>query len=220
MEETSRAVFDARLSDPDRNPIGIMHAIDRARARKDGKVSPDDLFVGMLLAVSRRGKVRIGALEIDLRAVDLPTQLGTPLSPDPRFTPEATEVMKLAASLAYGDDRARLAPIHFLEAIGDLRPLLFSSLCDRLDIDRLNWRVALADVRRSQAGVRPVEWLSVTECARRLGIEESGVHGLIEAGELPAMRVCRDRVIRVRRDDVEALAASTSLRKPRDLAEG
>lgn len=214
-----------RLHDPDRVLTGTAHAIERARSRGVESVDPDDLLAGMLLAVSRFGIVDLGATVVDLFDLGLRFDLPTPdVSLKPRYTTPAAAVFDLAARIARAD-RARLAPIHLLVALGDPAIALFARLCERCAIDTPGWRRALAAVsapagpasavpsRQSVHAPAPALDVLLTpdEAARLLGVHIQTVRAYIRGGKLPAFRVAGERAIRIRRDDLNALLEHLSV---------
>jgi excisionase family DNA binding protein len=223
-----------RLYEPDRVMAGTSQAIDRARARGAESIEPDDLLVGLLLAVARFGIVDLGGTALDLTALGLRFDLpGPDVSLKPRYTAAAAAVFDRAARVARGDGAARIAPIHLLAVLGDPSLPAFARISAACGLDSTGWRRALAALmppaegaaggeraalRAGGPGAAPAHaldgLLSPDDAARALGVHIQTVRGYIRDGRLPAFRVAGERAIRLRRDDVAALLESMGVAAP------
>lgn len=203
---------DRRLHERDRVLAGTLHAMECARARGERRVEPDDLLAGILSAVASDGKVRIGALSIDLPALGLSLPISEPLARDPIYSPATAAIFDDAARIARHDGFPSPAPVHFLIAIGEAGTPLFHRLLAQCDVDLMGWRVALAGVSDRGAAQMPAagaspRWVALDTAAARLGRSTDDLKKSIAAGRLAAFRVAGDRVLRVREDDLEGLPA-------------
>jgi excisionase family DNA binding protein len=225
-----------RLYEPDRVIAGTSQAIERARARGAESIEPDDLLVGLLLAVARFGIVDLGSTALDLTALGLRFDLpGPDVSLKPRYTAAAAAVFDRAARVARGDGAARIAPIHLLAVLGDPSVPAFARITAACGLDAAGWRRALAALGPpadgAVAGAEPAPrprsagpgadrahalegLLSPDDAARALGVHIQTVRGYIRDGRLPAFRVAGERAIRLRRDDVAALLESMRVARP------
>jgi excisionase family DNA binding protein len=210
-----------RLNDPGRLVTGAAHALERARARGAHSIEPDDLLVGLLLAVARFGIVDLGAVAIDLESLGLQFDLPTPdLSVKPRYSDASVRVFERAAEVARSDGASAVAPIHLLVALGDPEIATFARMAERHAIDSGAWRRILAaispprgespnrDSAARSGAPQPStleKLLSPDEAATVLGVHIQTLRGYIRTGKLPAFRVAGERALRVRRTDLEAL---------------
>lgn len=218
------------IDDPERVILASIHAIERARSKGRDEIEPDDLLIGHLYAVSRFGIARIGPIDVDLVALGLRFDLAEPQpSVKPRYSARAASYFDRAARIARADGGGRLAPIHFLAALGEPGIETFDRLCAAHGLNEAGWRAALAASPRPQAEIAGVgaaaapsavapfhaqDLLTSEEAAQLLGMHIQTVRGYIRGGKLPAFRIAGERAIRIRRDDVlsllEAMAPETS----------
>lgn len=206
-----------------------MHAMELARSRGAREISPADLLTGQLLAVARFGIVELGDRALDLARLDLPFDLPAPeLGVRPHYSAAAAEVFTRAARICRGDGGGQIRPLHLLVALCDpaLPPL--KRVLDALDVDAAGWRRLLAGIEPpapAGAGAAPVataaaaravgpdaahageDLLSPEQVAAELGVHIQTVRGYIRRGRLPAYRLAGQRVIRIRRSDLQALVA-------------
>ena len=218
-----------RFYDPGRILTGAMHAMEIARSRGAKEISPGDLLAGQLLAVARFGIVEFGDRALDLARLDLPFDLPAPdLTVRPQYSAEAAEVFTRAARICRGDGGGQLKPLHLLVAVTDPdMPAMKRALMDDVaKALKAGWRRLLAGIEQpalapaSAAGAAmpaPAagpstphageDLLSPEQVAAELGVHIQTVRGYIRRGKLPAYRLAGERVIRIRRSDLQAFVA-------------
>ncbi len=177
--------------------------------------------------MSRFGIARIGTVDVDLVGLglkfDLP-ELAQEVKP--RYSARAAAYFDRAVRISRADGGARLAPVHFLVALGERGIDTFDRLCSAYGLDEAAWRAQLAASPRaapaptlpiapascatalataSPAPARADELLTSDQAATLLGMHIQTVRGYIRGGKLPAFRIAGERAIRIRRDDVLSL---------------
>lgn len=218
-----------RLYDPNRILTGAMHAMELARSRGAQEISAGDLLTGQLLAVARFGIVDFGDRALDLTLLDLPFDMPAPdLTVRPKYGAEAQEVFTRAARICRGDGGGQLRPLHLLVALSDPSSPALQRVFEALEVDAAGWRRLLAGIEppdrlrgAAAADGRPAatpaaalsaayageDLLSPEQVAAELGVHIQTVRGYIRRGKLPACRLAGERVIRIRRGDLQAFVA-------------
>jgi excisionase family DNA binding protein len=218
-----------RLYDPGRVLTGAMHAMELARSRGAQEISPGDLLAGQLLAVARFGIVELGDRALDLTRLDLPFDMPSPdLTVRPHYSAATAEVFTRAARICRGDGGGQLRPLHLLVALSEPAVPPLGRVLQALAVDAAGWRRLLAGIEPPQptgpsaafstasAAARPAalnaahageDLLSPEQVAGELGVHIQTVRGYIRRGKLPAYRLAGERVIRIRRSDLQAFVA-------------
>jgi len=188
-------------------------AIERALNRGLNEVTPDDLLLGCLRAVSQFGIAQIGPWAIDLEALgvewlNLPVKSGAKVS----YSDATVEIFDLAARIAKANGGgAPSLPIgveHLLAAYAGRADGLMGEISRRHEITSAGWRAAvakLAPVTSPPVAASANDYLSPEEAAEALGIHVQTLRGYVRSGKLPARRLAGERAIRIRRLDLEML---------------
>ena len=185
------------------------HGIAHARARSDKDVSPDDLLLGALEAVSRLGVAILGPLTLDLRPLRAADGNGAAATPEekPRYAPATATVFDQAAAIARVDGEPRVRLVHVLAAFEFDESELLGRLGEQHGFDEGAWRAALAawDAGSQAAGPRRPEdrtVLSVDGAAATLSVHAQTIRGYIRSGKLPAYRIAGERALRIFASDL------------------
>lgn len=219
-----------RLYDPNRVLTGAMHAMELARSRGAQEISPSDLLTGQLLAVARFGIVEFGDRALDLALLDLPYDMPAPeLTVRPQYGAAVQEVFTRAARICRGDGGGQLRPLHLLVALSDPTLPPMQRVLVALEVDGAGWRRLLASIEPPEpasggsaafcgapsataatalnAAYAGEDLLSPEQVAAELGVHIQTVRGYIRRGKLAACRLAGERVIRIRRSDLQTFVA-------------
>ena len=195
---------------PDLVLNATANAIAYAKNRTDPEVTPDDLLLGALQAVSKLGVASFGPITVDLSTHPAVPNLNGGRDVRPRYASAAVDVFEQASAIARTDTESRVRLVHILAALGVSDGGLIGELRDRYDFDDADWRAALVewDSRREPpAGAGPAKGalLSVDEAAEALGVHQQTIRGYIRTGKLAAFRIAGERAIRVYASDLYGL---------------
>ena len=194
--------------------LAAAFAIDQAKRRNLDEITPDELLLGCLQAVSQFGVVQLGPWVLDLEELGIdwlqhPERSGTKVA----YSQAVVAVFDLAARIAKADGPIRID--HLLAAFAGEDSGLMGDLKRSHGITSASWRAAVAQfsprrtVRESEDGgsgagaVR--DYLTPEEAADALGIHVQTLRGYVRSGKLPALRLAGERAIRIRRADLETV---------------
>lgn len=191
-------------------------AIAYAKERGAEEVTPDDILLGCLRAVSRFGVFEFGSVVVDLEP------LGVNWLKDPEksrakvsYSEGAVRVLDLAAMIARSDGARKVGVDHLLAAFAKEQNGVAAKIRRTHRITSGMWRAAAAHVARDM-GSEPAaaaqseaaatrEYLSPEDAALELGIHVQTVRAYVRSGKLPALRLAGERAIRIRRSDLPKL---------------
>jgi len=194
-------------------------AIFLTKKRNLPEVTPDELLLGCLRAISHFGIVQFGPVFLDLEehGVDW---LMAPDKGGPRvaYSQEVVGILDHAASVARADGSAAMRIDHLLAAFAREQSGLAGELKRKYGITGAGWRHAAAQLETSRPTQFPPEpkddrdavsaardYLSPEDAAEALGIHVQTVRAYIRSGKLPALRLAGERAIRIRRSDLETV---------------
>jgi excisionase family DNA binding protein len=193
-------------------------AVALAKERGFPEVTPDELLLGCLHAISQFGIVQIGAWTIDLEALGVdwlsrPDQSGAKVA----YSQAAVDIFDLAARIAKSDESG-IHVEHLLAAFAAEETGLMLELKRTHGMTSGTWRAALAKLpsrqldrkaKEPKAGFSQAEvardYLSPEEAAETLGIHVQTLRAYVRSGKLPAHRLAGERAIRIRRPDLDKL---------------
>ena len=195
---------------PDLVLTATANAIAYAKNREHAEVTPDDLLLGALQAVSKLGVASFGPITVDLSkhpAVPIFNGAG---DVRPRYSSAASDIFERASSIARTDTESRVRLVHILAALGVADGGLIGELRDLYDFDDADWRAALAEwdsQREPPVGARHASGalLSVDGASEALGVHQQTIRGYIRSGKLAAFRIAGERAIRVYASDLYGL---------------
>ena len=183
-------------------------AIEQALKRGLDEVTPDELLLGCLRAVSQFGIAQIGPWAIDLEALgvewlEVPARRGAKVA----YSDAAVEVFDLAARIARANGGGSMRVEHLLAAFAGREDGLMGELSRSYGIASAGWRAAVAGMVPPAAPEARAasDYLSPEEAAEALGIHVQTLRGYVRSGKLPARRLAGERAIRIRRLDLEML---------------
>ena len=212
--------------------LAASYAIGLAKNRRLAEVSPDELLLGCLLAVSRFGAVQLGPLVLDLE------ELGVDWLEDPRipagkvsYSQAVVGLFDRAARIAHADGAGSAAggPVrvdHLLAAFAREESGLMGEMKQRYGISSAAWRAAVARLWPAEPGGERLDpprghgtaaadgsgkrsperdYLTPEEAAEALGVHVQTVRGYVRSGKLAALRLAGERAIRIRRSDLETV---------------
>jgi excisionase family DNA binding protein len=199
--------------------IAASFAIALAKRRNVEEVSPDELLLGCLRAISQFGIVQLGAWTLDLEELGMDW-----LEPSDRgaakvsYSQAVVALFDQAARIARADGSGPVRVDHLLAAFAPERSGLMGDLKRKHGITSATWRAAIAKLalgrsgeilqERKEAQAAPVaarDYLSPEEAAQALGIHVQTVRAYVRSGKLPALRLAGERTIRIRREDLATL---------------
>ena len=146
----------------------------------------------------------------------------------PHYSAATAEVFTRAARICRGDGGGQLRPLHLLVALSEPAVPPLGRVLQALEVDAAGWRRLLAGIEppdrtgasaafsTASAAARPAalnavhageDLLSPEQAAGELGVHIQTVRGYIRRGKLPAYRLAGERVIRIRRSDLQAFVA-------------
>lgn len=191
-------------------------AVALAKERGLREVTPDELLLGCLQAISQFGIVQLGAWTFDLEV------LGVDWISRPEQ--DAVKVAYSQAVVDIFDSAARIAKSaesgihveHLLAAFAGEETGLMRDLKRTHGMTNASWRAAVAQLpsnwpgekaRDSHAGssqTRVVrDYLSPEEASEVLGVHVQTLRAYVRSGKLPALRLAGERAIRIRRVDLD-----------------
>ena len=193
-------------------------AIGIAKLRGLEEVTPDELLLGCLQAVSQYGVVDLGLWTFDLETFGV-DWLQTPDRSRGRvvYSDTTVEILDRAARIAKADNGARLGVHHLLAAFASEEAGLMGELKRAHGITSGSWRAAISRLAGSgdapeepgRTGNSPAqggrEYYTPEEAAAALGIHVQTMRAYIRTGRLPAYRIAGERAIRIRRNDLERI---------------
>jgi excisionase family DNA binding protein len=183
------------------------------------EVSPDELLLGCLYAISHFGIVEFGTVILDLEELGIdwlvpPDKTG----PKVTYSQEVVGILDHAAVIAKADGSAAIRIDHLLAAFAREESGLAAELKQKHGITNAGWRHAAAQIETGHAAQVPQEpkddreaasaardYLSPEDAAEALGIHVQTVRAYIRTGKLPALRLAGERAIRIRRSDLETV---------------
>ena len=197
----------------------VSFAITLAKRRNLTEVTPDELLLGCLQAVSQFGIAQLGALTLDLEELGIdwllpPVGSGTKVA----YSQAVVSVFDQAAQIAKIDGPGPVRVDHLLASFAREDSGLMGDLKRRHGVTSASWRAAVAQLgaagltqpsqegKDDRAGIfAGRDYLSPEEAADALGIHVQTVRGYVRSGKLPALRIAGERAIRIRRSDLEAV---------------
>lgn len=190
-------------------------AIFSAKRRRSGEVTPDDLLLGCLRAVSRFGVAKIGSWDIDLETLGI-DWVRDPEGPAPKvaYSEDAVDVFNRAALIAKSSADAAMSVHHMLAAFAAEERGLMAELKSSYGIASAAWRAAVAQLSSTEteaaqprsappAKKKAREYLSPEEAAEELGIHVQTMRAYVRSGRVPAFRLAGERAIRILRADLK-----------------
>jgi excisionase family DNA binding protein len=185
-------------------------AIAQTLKRGLPEVTPEELLLGCLRAVSQLGIAQIGPWAIDLEALEM-DWLDIPKAGPSKvaYSDAAVGLFDRAARIAKAAGAGSMRVAHLLAAFANQETGLMGELKRAYGITSPGWRAALlrlVEPAPSAAAAEPAsDYLSPETAAEALGIHVQTLRGYIRSGKLPARRVAGERAIRIRRSDLETL---------------
>jgi excisionase family DNA binding protein len=194
-------------------------AIALAKRRALPEVTPDELLLGCLQAVSKFGIAQLGSLLLDLEELgidwlQMPEKSGVKVA----YSQAVVALFDQAAQIAKTEGIGPVRVDHMLAAFAREESGLMGDLKRRHGITSANWRAGVAQIgiarlsaatqdgKDGQAGTAAVrDYLSPEEAAAALGVHVQTVRSYVRSGKLPALRVAGERAIRIRRTDLESV---------------
>ncbi|MBY0372528.1 MAG: helix-turn-helix domain-containing protein [Bryobacteraceae bacterium] len=191
-------------------------SIGMARTRCEGRtaLTPDDVLAGCLRVISRLGVVQLGGLLIDLEELGIDWLAPAPIRPARKVVQGAATValFEHAARIREAEGADRLEMEHLLAALASSETRLMRQIQRTLGIVAGEWRAAVANWAEARAAREasglvsvPAQYLSPEETAAALGVHVQTVRAYVREGKLRAHRLAGERVLRIRRDDLERL---------------
>lgn len=187
-------------------------AIANAKRRGANEVSPDDLLLGCLSAISRFGVARFGPWTFDLGTMGI-DWLGEPERHGAKvaYSDEVVALFDKAARIARADGAGAAELEHLLAAFAQQESGLMGKLKQDFAIEDSAWRAAAADLSpttlslaQTQSGhATPHDYLTPEDAAAALNIHVQTLRSYVRAGKLPASRLAGERAIRIRRADLD-----------------
>jgi excisionase family DNA binding protein len=193
-------------------------AVALAKKRGLREVTPDELLLGCLYAISQFGIVQLGAWTIDLEALGIdwlhrPEHNGAKVA----YSQAVVEIFDLAARMARSEESGIHVP-HLLAAFAAEETGLMRELKRTHGMTSGSWRAAIAQLpsnglgdksRDTQAGLSQArvvrDYLSPEEASEVLGVHVQTLRAYVRSGKLPALRLAGERAIRIRRVDLDKL---------------
>jgi excisionase family DNA binding protein len=184
----------------------IAFAIEQALKRGLDEVTPDELLLGCLRAVSQFGIAQIGPWALDLEALGV-EWLNPPSKPAKvAYSDAAVEVFDLAARIAKANGGGSMSLEHLLAAFAGRESGLMGQLSRDYGITSAGWRAAVARLTSPAAApTASADYLSPEDAAEAMGIHVQTLRGYVRSGKLPARRLAGERAIRIRREDLDKL---------------
>ena len=195
---------------PDLVLNATANAIAYAKNRTDPEVTPDDLLLGALQAVSKLGVASFGPITVDLSTHPAVPNLNGGRDVRPRYSSAAVDVFEQASAIARTDRGRRGGRVDGGAGGGVWGGGRRGWVGVRSDCEDAAWRGALAEGasrRGPPAGAGPAKGalLSVDEAAEALGVHQQTIRGYIRTGKLAAFRIAGERAIRVYASDLYGL---------------
>ena len=199
--------------------LAASAAIALAKKRGLEEVSPDELLLGCLQAVSQFGIAQLGRLTLDVEELGIDwlrpaEKAGTKVA----YSQPVVALFDQAALIAGADGSAPVGIEHLLAAFAGEDSGLMGELKRRHGITSASWRAGVAQFALARRTTKPDEtkdgdrgpaprrdYLSPEEAADALGIHVQTVRTYVRSGKLPALRLAGERAIRIRRNDLEAV---------------
>jgi excisionase family DNA binding protein len=193
-------------------------AVALAKERGLPEVTPDELLLGCLHAISQFGIVELGAWTIDLEALGVDwlsrrDRNGAKVA----YSQAVVDIFDLAARIARSDESG-IHVEHILAAFAAEETGLMRELKKTHGMTSGGWRAAIAKLpsrqldrkaKEPRAGFSQTEpardYLSPEEAAEALGVHVQTLRAYVRSGKLPALRVAGERAIRIRRADLDKL---------------
>lgn len=194
-------------------------AIALAKKRNRSEVGPDELLLGCFQVLARLGVVQIGSWTFDLEDLgvdwlDAPPKSTTKVA----YSQPTVDLFDRAARIATADGSSALRVFHLLAAFAFENEGLMGDLKRSFGITNSAWRAAVAGTRIARFGKdasvsgedgsegnNQSEYLTPEEAAEALSIHVQTVRAYVRSGKLPALRLAGERVIRIRRADLETV---------------
>ncbi len=188
------------------------YAVALAKRRGADQVSPDDVLLGCLQAVSRLGVVKLGPWLFDLKALGV-DWMDPPSKPGPKvsYSDDVVEIFDRAARIARADSSSGVCLLHLLAAFAEEEFGLMGKLKAEYDIGSAAWRAAAIEVApQARPQLPPAaaeavsrEYLTPEEAAASLSIHVQTLRNYVRSGKLPALRLAGERSLRIRRADLD-----------------
>jgi excisionase family DNA binding protein len=199
------------------------HAISLAKRLGLPEVTPDELLLGALHALSVFGIVRLGPWTIDLEALGVPwTEPAEPAKV--AYSQAVVDQIDQAARIAWLAGPVPLRATHVLATFANEESGLMGQLKQTYNIASATWRAALAELEAADAALKPApaiassepaapapkpqttrDYLTPEEAADALGIHVQTLRASVRSGKLPATRLAGERAIRIRREDLPSI---------------
>jgi excisionase family DNA binding protein len=194
-------------------------AILLTKNRNVPEVTPDELLLGCLYAISHFGIAQFGAFILDLEELGVdwlmpPDKTG----PKVTYSQEVVGILDHAARIAKADGSPAIRIDHLLAAFAREESGLAGELKRKHGITNAGWRYAAAQIETGRPAQIPQEpkddrdavpaardYLSPEDAAEALGIHVQTVRAYIRSGKLSALRLAGERAIRIRRSDLETV---------------
>jgi len=197
--------------------LAASFAIFAAKQRASEEVTPDDLLIGSLRAISRFGIASIGQWDLDLEALGVDWML-QPVGVQPKvaYSQEAVGIFDRAAQMAKSTGDQTVGVNHLLAAFASEETVVMGELKHKYGITSASWRAAVAQIGRDEIsndkpphspdpGKFEREYLTAEEAAHLLGIHVQTMRSYIRTARVPAFRMAGERAIRIRRADLDKI---------------
>jgi excisionase family DNA binding protein len=197
--------------------LAASFAIFAAKQRASEEVTPDDLLIGSLRAISRFGIASIGPWDLDLEALGVDWMLQPDgIQPKVTYSQEAVGIFDRAAQIAKSTGDRIVGVNHLLAAFASEETVVMGELKRKHGITSASWRAAVAQIGRDELSddkpprsPDPVkgerEYLTPEEAAQLLGIHVQTMRSYIRTARVPAFRMAGERAIRIRRSDLDKI---------------
>jgi len=194
-------------------------AILLTKKRNLAEVTPDELLLGCILAISHFGIAQFGPVILDLEELGVDWLMPSDKSsPKVAYSQEVVALFDHAAQIAKAGGSSAIRIDHLLAAFAREESGLAGELKRKHGITNAGWRHAAAQLetgRAAQTRQEPKDdreavssardYLSPEDAAEALGIHVQTVRAYIRTGKLPALRLAGERAIRIRRSDLETV---------------
>ena len=199
--------------------LAASFAIAQANKRNRSEIGADELLLGCLQVIARFGVVQMGSWTFDLEELGV-DWLDSPERSEAKvaYSTATVHLFDRAARIATADGSSTIRVFHLLAGFAPENEGLMGQLKRSYGITNASWRVAVARSWSSRFGKDTSEsheddsetgdldnYLTPEEAAKALSIHVQTVRAYVRSGKLPALRLAGERVIRIRRADLDTV---------------